>query len=1356
MTDHCPHCQEPVWAVGPARVCAGCGALLGSAESARLDGAEVTRSLEPASAEAQIPSRATALESHPSDAPASPSLAGRYSVLETLGRGGCGLVYKARDNELDRLVAIKVALAGRRMTEADFDRLLHEARVAARLKHPALVTVYDVGRQPDGSAYIVMEYVAGPTLAQVLAARKLRHDQLADLVGKVAAAVHYAHTQGLVHRDLKPSNVLIGPTGLPQVADFGLAISEETQWLSPGQISGTPSYMAPEQVRGETHRLDGRTDVWALGVILYEALTGRLPFSGSQEQKFDEILHRDPKPPRQIDDTLPRELERICLKCLAKRMTERYTSAADLAEDLVAWRSDARVMGSAPAGGPTGGVTEDTTRRGRGVVPKGLRAFDSQDADFFLRLLPGPRDRKGLPEAVRFWKARAEEFDPDKTFSVGVLYGPSGCGKTSLVRAGLLPRLAPQIVPLYLEATPAGTEDRLMAALYRKFPGLPGGLRLEQALALVRNGRGAAAGEKLLLVIDQFEQWLHSHADAPNPELTRALRQCDGRRVQCLLMVRDDFWMAISGLMRDLEVRLSEGGNSAAIDLFGPRHARRVLFEFGRALGCLPADPDRVSSEQGRFLDQAVADLARGGKVSPVRLSLFTEMVKAREWSPETLKRFGGFEGLGVIFLEETFDCPTAPPGHRVHRQAVRAILGTLLPDRGTDIRGAARSRQDLLVASGYTREAEFDDLLHILDTGLRLVTPADPEVAGTAAGSPGYQLTHDYLVPSLREWLTRAQRRTWRGRAALALEERTAEWVRSRDRRFLPTLREYLAIRLGVPRSWFKGEQTALMRAAGRLHGSRCGLAVSALALVAIGVALYVTSVQRAAHKERAATLVEATLNAPPDGLPYMLADLTPFRDEAVPLLRRRLEEAGGDDRQRLHAGLALAELGEGDDDFLLESVVTAPDNESGNLIAALRRSEGPVREGLWERFKVSRDLPARARLAITLLHLGDAGAATRLAALNDRPEERTTLVHGLGSWRGDLSEVARVLRETDDGPLRSALCLALADLPPNQLLAAQRHDLEAALQEQYLNAPDGGTHSAAGVALGRWGAVIPAVARTARPAGGRGWFVNQHGLTLVRVPAGRFTMGDPGLPTAQPHEVMITRPFYLCDQEVTVALFDRLLEDPDYPAGDKPTGASPNRAVSPTGEHPAQRLSWSDAVRFCNWLSLKEGRRPCYTRPRREGKADGPGHERAAGGEEWECDFQADGYRLPTEAEWEYACRTGTASAYSFGDEEEHLGRYGVFARSHSAPVASKLPNPWGLFDMHGNVREWCWDRYQKTYPTGPASDPTGPDAGASRVVRGGSWYDHGRACRSPERNASPATFRDSLVGFRVACGE
>src|SRR6185312_13363731 len=224
-------------------------------------------------------------------------------------------------------------------------------------------------------------------------------------------------------------------------------------------------------------------------------------------------------------------------------------------------------------------------------VPKGLRSFDAHDADFFLDILPGPRDRYGLPESLRFWKNRIEERDADKTFAVGLIYGPSGCGKSSLVKAGLLPRLSNTILTVYVESTAGETELRLLKGLRKQCPELSPNLGLVPSLTAVRRGGVVPPGKKVLLILDQFEQWLHARGDERDTELLMALRQCDGAQVQAIIMVRDDFWVAASRFMRDLEVRLVEAENSALVDLFDTRHATKVLTAYGRAYGAFPENP---------------------------------------------------------------------------------------------------------------------------------------------------------------------------------------------------------------------------------------------------------------------------------------------------------------------------------------------------------------------------------------------------------------------------------------------------------------------------------------------------------------------------------------------------------------------------------------------------------------------------------------------------------------------------------------------------------------------------------------------------------------------------------------------
>lgn len=264
-----------------------------------------------------------------------PRIAG-YDVESLLGRGGMGIVYKGRHLKLNRPVAIKMLLAGTCATAIERQRFLREAEAAARLQHPHIVQVYDVGDHA-GRLYFTMEFVEGGTLAEQLAGVPQPSRQAAELLATLADAVEAAHEQRIVHRDLKPSNVLMTVGGTPKVNDFGLARLMEgaTQLTVSGTPMGTPSYMSPEQARGESSGLGPPVDIYALGAILYELLTGRPPFRAeSTSATLQQVISQEPVPPTQLNASVPRDLETICLKALRKDPRRRYASAAELQDDL--------------------------------------------------------------------------------------------------------------------------------------------------------------------------------------------------------------------------------------------------------------------------------------------------------------------------------------------------------------------------------------------------------------------------------------------------------------------------------------------------------------------------------------------------------------------------------------------------------------------------------------------------------------------------------------------------------------------------------------------------------------------------------------------------------------------------------------------------------------------------------------------------------------------------------------------------------------------------------------------------------------------------------------------------------------
>jgi len=278
----------------------------------------------------------------PSGSLSLPARFGDYELQQELGRGGMGVVYRAQQTSLGREVAVKMILRGQFASQADRERFEAEAQAAARLDHPGIVPVYEVG-EIDGRPYFSMKHVRGTTLAQRLAEGPLAPREAAVLLAKVARAIHFAHMRGVLHRDLKPSNILLDEQGEPHVTDFGLA--KQTAAAEPltktGAVLGTPAYMSPEQAAGQRGQVGPRSDVYSLGVILYHMLTGRPPFqAASPGEMVLLVLEQDPVPPRMLNPKADRDLEMICLRCLQKPPDLRYASAAGLADDLEAYLKD--------------------------------------------------------------------------------------------------------------------------------------------------------------------------------------------------------------------------------------------------------------------------------------------------------------------------------------------------------------------------------------------------------------------------------------------------------------------------------------------------------------------------------------------------------------------------------------------------------------------------------------------------------------------------------------------------------------------------------------------------------------------------------------------------------------------------------------------------------------------------------------------------------------------------------------------------------------------------------------------------------------------------------------------------------
>jgi hypothetical protein len=497
---------------------------------------------------------------------------------------------------------------------ADVDRrreYLREARLVAGLEHPNILPIYDVGKTDSGAVYLVTRYIEGETLGGLLRRSRPSERDGVQLLIPVISALGHAHRQGCIHRDVKPDNILIeSRTGAAFLADFGLAI-RESEYLQTNVVSGTPSYMSPEQVCGEGHRLDGRSDLFSVGVILYELLTGQKPFrGGSVSEVLRAVRGAVVRPPQELSADVSSELQRICLKALSRLATERYQTAAELIEDLQSY-----------------------------MQPVGLAAESE---------------------------------------------------------AGVLPHLSADVHAICVDATATGTEDRLHEQLRRVVPALAGAVGLVESLSILRR----AAGRKVVIFLDQFEQWLSGNMAGADSDLVLALRQCDGAHLQAVLMIRDDFALSAGRFMRLVESRLVEGWNFAAVDLFDTEHTERVLGMFGRAYGRLPERADQLTQPQAEFLRSAAQLLARDGRVVSVHVAVFAEMMRRRVWIPESLQAVGGAEGVGVSFLEQMFCGRESNPEYRLHAEAAQRVLKSMLPGVDREIRGVRRTLSELREAS--------------------------------------------------------------------------------------------------------------------------------------------------------------------------------------------------------------------------------------------------------------------------------------------------------------------------------------------------------------------------------------------------------------------------------------------------------------------------------------------------------------------------------------------------------------------------------------------------------------------------------------------------------------------------------
>lgn len=1044
------------------------------------------------------PGKSTIQFNAPSDAEAIPTKVDRYDVLKILGKGSFGSVYKAYDPQLERDVALKVP----HKQFADGEKLqlyIDEAAAAARMDHPGIVNVYDCKRTQD-SFVIVQQYVRGRSLAELLEEKHLSPVESAKMLLQISEAISYAHGCNIVHRDIKPANILVTESLQPLVADFGLALREEFQHRQRGQRAGSPAYMSPEQVQALTHWLDGRTDIWSLGVMFYEMLTRRRPFRGRGiDQLFEEIRERDPKPPRMIDQGIPSELERICLKCLEKRLRDRYATADDLADDLREFVAALQNEQTHEKPGEDERNLPSREPRRLQVVPKGLRAFTSEDAEFFLDLLEGPRNRFGLPESISFWKRRIDPGESADHFPVGVLYGPSGCGKSSFVRAGLIPVLDDSLEIVFVAAPGTDLGDSLLLQLQKRIPEVSSEWDLERTLFEVRNG--LLGSNKMLIVVDQFEQWLHTGFREDSESIVDAIKHCDGNNLQALFVARSDFWMSVARFARLIETPLVDGENIAAVDLFSSRHAKKIMSRLGVAYGAL--EETGATEAQEMFITKAIDSLADDHLIVCVKLVLYLEMIKSRPWQLLDSDDEIQVEKLGVQYFESTFAGPTSNPTYRLHSKGAQAVLAQLLPEAESNLKGRGRTLDELQAAANYEDRKSMDELIRILDLELRLITPVDEDQNRESATQKTYALTHDYLVVPLRQWLTLKETESASGRARLTLANRSAQWNFAQQNRNLPSLPEYVRIRALTRKRQWSEEQSSMMSKADRYFGSRAFATCLVLALCSFVGASFFSSIQ----EQRADLAVQRAVTVPPQAFPSVSPLVMSYSQRAIPTLQHLAIESQRT-KERTRARILLISLI--DDDVssvsgLINEIEMIDLPELANIVGAV---QGDTNVFVEEVEKVEPQLSdlAAARLAYISLVVGKLDLFSGLVETTGR---QALFISLLDEWPDGIPDTIAAFTSLNINEIishQSAFRLAIYafGFHADKVLDTEQQKLVAQLQNVFESKETiASVHSIAMWCLRILGAP-PATADSYRA--GIGWQEVGDGMTMITIPEGEI----------------------------------------------------------------------------------------------------------------------------------------------------------------------------------------------------------------------------------------------------------
>ncbi len=891
-----------------------------------------------------------------------------------------------------------------------------------------------------------------------------------------------------------------------------------------------------------------------------------------------------------------------------------------------------------------------------------------------------------------------------------VIVGPSGSGKSSLARAGVAASLVQQAgdqdgakwqVASFI---PTLADQSLCQALVRSLSetlsdlvdsdvtadriakGLAENGALTVQLTIAPGFERLSHPTRLLLVLDQMEElWTDRKISQQEREefLGAVEALASSGHVSVLATLRSDFYHHAQASSTFLRLK----GKLGQHDLLAPDAAsiHHVIVEPARLSGLR----FERNEQTGRSLDELILDDAGQESDSlPLLEYLLSELYRQRDVKRNLLTyaayvELGGVEGAISKRADETFaSLPTEA------QESLDEILPRLI---SVDISGEQSAVRRRAEVSELTSTAGRKQLVEGLTKARFLTTDRQD-------GVPVAGFAHEAL---LRSW------------------DRVVSWVRIN--------REQLALRARVEQSQQRWEQQdrdmSLLLAdglpldEGRLliqeahnlltettqgyiedsiahyerkarQGRRVRAAVlstfTVLLVAIIATALFMRwSNARQKRIAEAEARVTSLMTARPDAVPAEIKLLEPLKDHAMQFLPEIAGDESEDVQNRFRAMCALAHFGAlapNQVEFLVDLVPKTKAGDSANLVRALGGNHDNAVKLLHARFSSEKDGVRRVRWATALLSRGVPDAAQQLLELkkDDKrdwgadPSQRTSFIRHFREWPGDRSSLSDAIRKHAAAELRSGLCAAIGTLPVDSFRVDTKEELETMLRELHSEANDASVRSAAEFALKEWETQLPEIKTANTAPADSNWFINELGMTMIRVPSGEFKMGSdiPGHPRNEVPvpELVKVEAFYLCDREVTQSQYREFLVWKSKQEGKE----MPPLASEYNPEHPFFEAGYSKAVAFCNYLNEKLS----HDDPSSNGL-----------------------YRLPTEAEWEYACRAQTHTDFSCGDQT-YLEDYAVLQRSTPAACASKLPNPWGFFDMHGNAHEWCSSQYRDTY--------------------------------------------------------